>query len=254
MNKEKDIPAEIQDPKARVIIDVVTAYYSGNRLPKTAKLAPVEQREIYSRKRNRRPHSAAQFISFFLNASGYSPITIGEYINRTPDEVQTYIKLQQGKMRRQKSVREDSIALSGALDEFLYETEETHQVSLLQTTLSCLNPEIAVRNLAQVILDVVSQTYSVNKLQPYLPQDLVGRSRIQEQVEPRNIAIYILETYGIGQRMIGRILGNRNHKTIIHNSEQIKKCLRQNQELADLVSQIEDEVRTIVTKEAKTDI
>lgn len=71
--------------------------------------------------------------------------------------------------------------------------------------------------------------------------DLTGRSRKQEIVEPRQIAIYLLrDVLSLSYPFIADKLGKRDHTTAIYAYEKINKGIQENQALNQKVLMIKD--------------
>jgi len=69
----------------------------------------------------------------------------------------------------------------------------------------------------ELILGMVMETYGVNM------KDLCGKRRKKEIVIPRQLAMFMLrDELGMNYMDIGRLLGGRDHTTVMHGFEQIK--------------------------------
>jgi len=78
---------------------------------------------------------------------------------------------------------------------------------------------------AQVIR-VVAEFFEIS------PQDIIGRSRKKEVVEPRQITVYLLkEMLGLSYVFIGKKLGERDHTTAIYAYEKMAGELNRSQSL-----------------------
>jgi chromosomal replication initiator protein len=70
----------------------------------------------------------------------------------------------------------------------------------------------------ELILGLITQSYGVTM------KDLCGKRRKQEIVTPRQLAMFMLrDEIGMNYVDIGGVLGGRDHSTIIHGYEQVKK-------------------------------
>jgi len=71
--------------------------------------------------------------------------------------------------------------------------------------------------------------------------DITDRSRKQEVVEPRQIAMYLLrDILKLSYPHIGEKLGKRDHTTAIHACEKIKREINQNQGLNQKIMLIKE--------------
>lgn len=117
----------------------------------------------------------------------------------------------------QKNIRE----LEGALNRVIALAQIYNRVPDLKEVKNILNAYLAVphqRTSPQVILKTVADFYNIT------PADLTKRSRKKEVVKPRQIAMYLLrEEIKLSFPEIGQKLGGRDHSTVIHACEKIKK-------------------------------
>ena len=75
------------------------------------------------------------------------------------------------------------------------------------------------------------------------PNDLTGRSRKSEVVEPRQVCMYLLrDVLKLSYPHIGEKLGNRDHTTAIHACEKIAKDINQNPGLNQKVILIKEKM------------
>ena len=73
------------------------------------------------------------------------------------------------------------------------------------------------------VIKCVSDHYSIKI------EDLIGRSRKKELVEPRQIAMYLLrDILGLSFPYIGEKMGKRDHTTVIYACEKIGKEVNKN--------------------------
>lgn len=117
----------------------------------------------------------------------------------------------------QKNVRELEGALNRvmAFSQILNKNPELKEVkNILQTYLSTPYRKTSPQN----ILKSVADFYNISLA------DLVRRSRKKEVVKPRQIAMYLLrEEVKLSFPEIGQKLGGRDHSTVIHACEKIKR-------------------------------
>lgn len=70
-------------------------------------------------------------------------------------------------------------------------------------------------------------------------QDIIGKKKNKEVVEPRMIAIYLIsELLNLPLVNIGKIFGGRDHTTIMHSRDKITEELKTNKKIQNLVSDI----------------
>lgn len=85
------------------------------------------------------------------------------------------------------------------------------------------------------IISVVADFYEIN------PSDITNKSRKQEIVEPRQIAVYLMrDLLKMSYPHIGEKLGKRDHTTALHAYEKIAKDLLQDQSLQQKIMAIKD--------------
>ena len=72
-------------------------------------------------------------------------------------------------------------------------------------------------------------------------QDIIGKKKKKEVVEPRMIAIYLIsELLNLPLVNIGKIFGGRDHTTIMHSRDKITEELKTNKKIQNLVSDIKN--------------
>lgn len=117
----------------------------------------------------------------------------------------------------QKNIRE----LEGALNRVIALTQIYNRTPDLKEIKNILNAYLAVpykKTSPQVILKTVADFYNIPSA------DLTKRSRKKEVVKPRQVAMYLLrEEIKLSFPEIGQKLGGRDHSTVIHACEKIKR-------------------------------
>lgn len=117
----------------------------------------------------------------------------------------------------QKNVRE----LEGALNRVVAFAQIYNHIPELKEVKNILTAYLSVpyrKTSPQIILKAVADFYSIS------PADLVKRSRKKEVVRPRQIAMFLLrEEIKLSFPEIGQKLGGRDHSTVIHACEKIKR-------------------------------
>ncbi len=86
---------------------------------------------------------------------------------------------------------------------------------------------------AKEVVKKIADFYEVNESSIY------EKTRKKEIVKPRQLIMYILrEDFGVSYPSIGEKLGGRDHTTVIHSCEKIKKDLKNNSTLEQEINQI----------------
>ncbi|MCL2718372.1 MAG: chromosomal replication initiator protein DnaA [Lachnospiraceae bacterium] len=82
----------------------------------------------------------------------------------------------------------------------------------------------------KLIINIVAEHYNVN------PEDITSKRKNQEFVQPRQVVMYLcrkLTDYPYNQ--IAKILGKKDHSTVIHGYEKIKNDITSNEELKNKI-------------------
>ena len=83
------------------------------------------------------------------------------------------------------------------------------------------------------IISTVCQYFDITK------EDIVGKKKSKDVVEPRMIAIYLIsEILEIPLVSIGKIFGGRDHTTIMHSRDKISDQLKTSHKIQSFVSEI----------------
>lgn len=91
-----------------------------------------------------------------------------------------------------------------------------------------------------IIMDVVCEKLSVS------PQDINGKSRKRETVRARQIVMHLtLKHTSLPALRVGRLIGGRDHSTVLHSCRKMEKEIKQDKELAALVCSIETEINNL---------
>lgn len=86
---------------------------------------------------------------------------------------------------------------------------------------------------ADDIINTVCKYFDITK------QDIVGKKKSKDVVEPRMIAIYLInELLEMPLVSIGKIFGGRDHTTIMHSRDKITDELKTSQKIKSFVSEI----------------
>ena len=96
-----------------------------------------------------------------------------------------------------------------------------------------ISPDSSEKITPDHIIEVVAEHYGLR------PEDIKSQRRTKEVVLPRQIAMYLIRIMNdISLKDVGRILGNRDHATIIHGYEKIINEMNQNPDLAQNIEVI----------------
>ncbi|UKI51212.1 MAG: hypothetical protein L6U99_05180 [Clostridium sp.] len=91
------------------------------------------------------------------------------------------------------------------------------------------------------VIDIIADFYQITR------SELISSSRNMKYVVPRQICMYLLKNkYDLTYSKIGKILGNRDHSTVMSGATKIERDLSTNQELKSAVD-------TILAKLSKVD-
>lgn len=83
------------------------------------------------------------------------------------------------------------------------------------------------------VVDKVARYFDIE------PSAIYEKTRRKEVVKPRQLIMYILrEDFHVSYPAIGQKLGGRDHTTVIHSCEKIKREVKENEELEEELSQI----------------
>ncbi len=92
----------------------------------------------------------------------------------------------------------------------------------------------------QIIMKVC-EYFSIKQL------DLIGPRRIKGLVLPRHIAMHILsEDLNLTVEKIGEIMGGRDHTTVMHGRDRIKKLLVDNREVQRMMGEVKQNLSTTI--------
>lgn len=75
-------------------------------------------------------------------------------------------------------------------------------------------------------------------------KDLTGAKRQKELVLPRHISMFILSEMNMTVEKIGQILGKRDHTTVMHGRDKIKKLISTDREIQRMLSEIKSRLST----------
>ena len=85
------------------------------------------------------------------------------------------------------------------------------------------------------IINVVCNFYNISK------NDLLGKKRNKELVEPRQICMYLMtELLSIPLMTIGQAMGGRDHTTVIHARDKVSELIKANSRIATEVNDLKN--------------
>lgn len=125
--------------------------------------------------------------------------------------------------------------LEGALNTILCQSQ------LLGRTLSLDEVKLLIKNSTRPrkslavsdVVDKIARYFDVE------PASIYEKTRRKEVVKPRQLIMYILrEDFQVSYPAIGQKLGGRDHTTVIHSCEKIKRELKEDEELEEEIAQV----------------
>ena len=85
------------------------------------------------------------------------------------------------------------------------------------------------------VINIVCNFYNITK------NDLIGKKRNKEIVEPRQICMYLMtELLSIPLMTIGQAMGGRDHTTVIHARDKVSELIKTNSRVATEVSDLKN--------------
>ncbi len=104
----------------------------------------------------------------------------------------------------------------------------------IQTT-----PRNGFNNDPKFVLTKICEFFNLNQ------KDLIGAKRQKELVLPRHITMFILsEHLNMTVEKIGQILGGRDHTTVMHGRDKIKKLINTDREVQRMLIEIKSQIVT----------
>lgn len=90
---------------------------------------------------------------------------------------------------------------------------------------------------ADIVIDAVCEYFKVAK------SDIVGKKKTKEIVEPRMVAIYLIdELLDIPLVNIGKMFGGRDHTTIMHSRDKITEALKNDKYMKEVIYNIKKKI------------
>ena len=134
----------------------------------------------------------------------------------------------------QRNIRE----LEGILNKLIFyrnQHREGFSAEQVESIVNDILTQSAVNVSPTQVIKAVSTFYEIS------PNDLIGRGRKKEIVEPRQVAIYLLrEILNMSYPYIAEKMGKRDHTTAIYAYEKINLSLSKDQGLNQKISLIKD--------------
>lgn len=151
-----------------------------------------------------------------------------------PDEVLSFLAQDSG---------DDVRTLEGRLTKVIF-ASKLHEVSIsVSLARNALSEAVAEPGKEEItpesVISAVTGYYRISK------NDLVGKSKKKEIVIPRQICCYLMcELLSLPLISIGKVLGGRDHTTILYSRDKVDEMCRVNDKLAKDV----DDIKNIILK------
>ncbi len=141
----------------------------------------------------------------------------------------------------QASIRE----LEGALIKIIGTCELTNSPLTLDKTAEILNNIVSDQK-QQITPELIIR--EIHKYYQIPIEDLLGKKRTKEIVTPRQITMYLLRhEANISYPEIGKVMGGKDHSTIMHGCKKVESDISTNQQLKDDLSAIKEKVFSFVS-------
>lgn len=125
--------------------------------------------------------------------------------------------------------------LEGALNTILCQSQLSGKTLNLEEVKNIIKNNARPRKTLAIadIVDKIARYYDIEE------NNIYEKTRRKEVVKPRQIIMFILrEDYQVSYPEIGKKLGGRDHTTVIHSCEKVRKDLKSNSELEEEISQV----------------
>ena len=88
------------------------------------------------------------------------------------------------------------------------------------------------------IISIVCEYFGISQ------EEVVGKKKSKEIVEPRMIAIYLInEILDMPLTSIGKLFGGRDHTTIIHSRDKITELLKTNNKTKNIIAEVKTKIK-----------
>jgi chromosomal replication initiator protein len=140
--------------------------------------------------------------------------------------------------------------LASSLDTNIRELEGK-LIQILQT-LKAQNLEITIENVQPLVKESTNKAVQIDQKRVLSTicgyfdlntKDLTGPKRQKELVLPRHIAMYLLcEELNMTVERVGQILGGRDHTTVMHGRDRVKKLLNTDREVQKIFIEVKNKL------------
>lgn len=134
-----------------------------------------------------------------------------------------------------ESIQDNIRELEGCLNTIVCQAQLKSRPLAITEVKNLIKNNIKPKKMVSVkdVAEVVANYYNINE------KNLYEKTRKKEVVKPRQVIMYILrEDFNTSYPYIGQKLGGRDHTTVIHAYEKIKKDIVDNQPLQQEIEQI----------------
>ncbi len=150
-----------------------------------------------------------------------------EVINYIAEHVDTSVRELEGKLSEVYFLA----TLSGKKIATMEEVEDVFSNNMEE-----MKNELTPDKIITVVCDYFNTSY----------QDITGKKKNKEIVEPRMIAIYLIsEILDLPLVSIGKLFGGRDHTTIMHSRDKISEELKVNKKTQTLVNEIKNMLKSV---------
>ena len=142
-----------------------------------------------------------------------------------PNDVMQYVA---------QNIKSNIRELEGAINKIIAYSTLVHKEITIELAKDALKDLISPNKekeiTPQFILDVVSQHYNLS------PQDIISKKRTREIAYPRQIVMYLCRKLTDSSlQNIGKVLGKRDHTTVMHGSDKISSDIKKDQSLKNTI-------------------
>lgn len=151
-----------------------------------------------------------------------------------PDDVLTFLAQDSG---------DDVRTLEGRLTKVIFASKLHEEPITISLARSALNEAVSEGGKEEItpetVISAVTSFYHVSKA------DVVGKSRKKDVVLPRQICCYLMrELLDLPLFAIGKVMGGRDHATVLYSRDKIEKMCKLNDKIAKDV----DDIKNIILK------
>lgn len=179
----------------------------------------------------------------------------GLMVDIQPPDFDTRVAILKAKSAERGSViPEDILRLIASSTESNIRELEGKLMQILQT-LKARNLEISSENITSFLNTAPPKKMSLNykdilaticKYFNLTNRELIGPKRQKELVLPRHLSMYIMsEELGMTVEKIGQVLGGRDHTTVMHARDKIKKLINKDREIQKALIEVKQTLSTL---------